>query len=347
VNFTILRTEMRETVYPAAHDSMRAGSGRFICLVVAAGMLAGCSPDVPSPVAFPTEASLGKSPGTTTLAVTSASPSSAPQDTVLDVVVNGSGFERGASARWSLAGDTSLVHVVSTTYVSAGQLKVRLQVPANAPVSTYDVVVYLVTGKRGVGSELFAVKLGDPQTMLLIPTDDAALSVHSDHLYTSGAYSVYDNGVCGVNAKIFATLAYSNSGDAIMHTDNAKFTDRKCSAYPRKLRVFYPDGTSELGTAFVNLRGIENTTYAIPIGVTVKRALHINTGGAQCGALHWSNMYSGTPVPGDSVLVTRVDGQTWDVESQPYPNDQTYCANAATTYHMPVKLRVVSHAPVW
>ena len=337
---------MRERLHPAADDSTRGGSGRFIRLVIAVATLAGCSPDAPSPVAFPTEARLGKTPSATTLTVTSASPPSAPQDTVLDVVVNGSGFERGASARWSSAGDTSLVHVVSTTYVSSTQLKVRLQVPVNAPVSTYDVVVYLVTGKRGVGAELFAVKVGDPQMMMLIPTDDAALSVHSDQLYTSGGYSVYDNGVCGVNAKIFATLAYSNSGDAIMQTDNAKFTDRKCSSYPRKLRVMYPDGTSEVSASLVNLRGIENTTFAIPIGATVRRALHINTGGARCGAMHWSNMYNGTSVPGDSVLVTRVDGQTWDVESQPYPDDRTYCANTATTLHMPVRLRFMSHAPI-
>jgi hypothetical protein len=186
----------------------------------------------------------------------------------------------------------------------------------------------------------------DPTTTWYFPLDDATLAVRSDHLYAAGASSVYDNGVCGVAGKFFATTELSNSGDATMQTDNPKVTDRKCVAYPRKLTIVYPDGPSSTNAVFVNLRGIANTTYAIPIGSTVKRALHINIGDARCGALHWSNMYSGSPVPGDSVLVTRVDARTWSVTSQPSPNDQAYCGNAGTTIHLPVSLTVISSYPL-
>ena len=105
--------------------------------------------------------------------VTSVSPAVAPTDTVVDVVVNGSGFARGAAAKWSINGDTTKVHVLSTMYVSPSQLRATVQLPAGAPTGSYDVEVYLRDGKKGVGVEMFLVVPGDPSTDVFFPLDDS------------------------------------------------------------------------------------------------------------------------------------------------------------------------------
>ena len=107
--------------------------------------------------------------------MTAANPAQAPQDTTLDVTVTGTGFTTGARAVWALNGDTTLVHVKSTKRVSDTQLVASLIIPANAPTASYDIQVYLVGGKKGVGAELFTVTLPDPTTTFWFPLADAAL----------------------------------------------------------------------------------------------------------------------------------------------------------------------------
>ena len=67
--------------------------------------------------------------------VSSPSPSFAFQDTTIDVTIVGSDFTNGASAAWSLNGNTSYVQVKSTKFLSATELKVSLVVPASAPAA--------------------------------------------------------------------------------------------------------------------------------------------------------------------------------------------------------------------
>src|SRR5215218_2616750 len=70
----------------------------------------------------------GGGPGAASVAVTSTDPAAAPFDTTLDVSVYGTGFTTGARAVWSLAGDTTKVHVLSTKLVSSGRLVARIQI---------------------------------------------------------------------------------------------------------------------------------------------------------------------------------------------------------------------------
>src|SRR4029450_11390624 len=91
-------------------------------------------------------ASLAKGPGTSALGVTATLPTSARQDTAIDVHISGSGFPPGAAASWALAGDTTKVHVQSTKFVNQGQLVARLLVPVAAPVASDDGGVRLVGG---------------------------------------------------------------------------------------------------------------------------------------------------------------------------------------------------------
>ncbi len=114
----------------------------------------------------------------------------------------------------------------------------------------------------------------------------------------------------------------------------------------------YPDGYSETLPSFNNLRMIENTTYAIPIGTTVARQLHmgsdaISNVASRCGGLVWgygveNNIAAGS----DSVLVTRIDASTWHVVSQPAPHNLAWCKTTGELFAMPVDFTVVSSLPL-
>jgi hypothetical protein len=111
------------------------------------------------------------------------------------VTIFGTGFSTGAKATWSLAGDTTQVHVKSTKVVSSTQLTARIVVPATAPLASYDVEVTLLGGKKGVGAEMFEVLLGDPKAEFWFPTDDPHLGLRGDGLFLNGTSSVYAGGV--------------------------------------------------------------------------------------------------------------------------------------------------------
>lgn len=275
----------------------------------------------------------GPPAGTGDVIVTATSPSTAPQDTTLDVAISGSGFGTGARAVWSLNGDTSLVHVKSTRVVSATQLVATIIVPITAPVAQYSVEVALPGGKKGVGAELFTVTEADPTADFTI---DNALMVRSD------SYSpTYRNGVCGVNTRIFLA---NGGGDGFMQTDNPRFANRKCSAYPRKLSINYGDGTTALGGTGINLNSLSTALFTIPIGGVAKRGLNI--GDARCSGLRWkATLQDGTIVAADSVIVTRVDATTFTVRSQPAPNNRAYCIGLKRSFNISVGFTIVASRP--
>ena len=187
----------------------------------------------------------------------------------------------------------------------------------------------------------------DPTATFRFPLDDALLSVRSDGLFSDGTYSVYENDVCGVKAKIYATTEQSNSGDATLSTYTPRTKDRTCADYPRRIRLLYPDGYTEATYTGSNLRGLQNTTYSIAIGATETRALHMGVGeSARCEGLVWSAVRTGTPVPGDSVRVTRLSADTWRVQSQPYPDNRAYCWPDGPTYNMAVDFVITASRPL-
>ena len=183
----------------------------------------------------------------------------------------------------------------------------------------------------------------DPTATWLIPLVDASLSLRSDHANGDGTYSVYANGVCGVSTTILATTEKSStpSGDATI-TFGAK---GKCA---RRITLAYPDGAVESVGSFNNLNTLESPTFAIAIGQTVKRRLvvnpsQINSNSSRCGTLYFGpQLRTGPSVGGDSVLVTRMNDSTWQVQSQPAPNDHAYCEANGQLYEMPVSFVVVA-----
>jgi hypothetical protein len=92
--------------------------------------------------------------------VTSATPNSAAQGTYnLNVIVAGSGFKSGATAKWYESGTTNTggVTVSSTTVNSSSQLTANITVSSTAYVGSFDIVVQNSDGRTGKGTGLFAV----------------------------------------------------------------------------------------------------------------------------------------------------------------------------------------------
>lgn len=184
----------------------------------------------------------------------------------------------------------------------------------------------------------------DPTATWMLPLDDQGLAFRSDGQFSDGTYSVYANGVCGVDAKIFATTQKSNSGDGIIQTNPAGKGKNPCA---RSFTLHYPDGFTETLQSFNNLRKLQNTDTVIPIGATVTRQLILNPsvmGPSRCGRLLWGEGDFGGGVGSDSVLVTRLDERTWHVESQPPPKNKAWCRDmdGALLDMPPVSFRIVS-----
>jgi hypothetical protein len=170
---------------------------------LAIGMMAACAIDEPTGSRVGPRVSFGKT--ATTLTVTATSPDSAFQgDTGVVVHVTGSGFAPGARAQWQLAGDTTHIHTLSTTYVSSKEVVARIKVDGDAPIAPYDVAVTLLDGKKGVGAELFTVKQAPVRQQDSIP-----IAVTIDDTGPAGASRIksdglgeYVNGVQGMLAEI-------------------------------------------------------------------------------------------------------------------------------------------------
>lgn len=96
--------------------------------------------------------------------VESTDPTSAPQETTLDVQVFGSSFDDGSEVTFTIDGTPSdLVQTNSTTFVSDKQLTANITIDLNAIEELYDVEVLSFRGRKGIGADLFSVtKKGGP-----------------------------------------------------------------------------------------------------------------------------------------------------------------------------------------
>ena len=131
-----------------------------------------------------------------------------------------------------------------------------------------------------------------------------------------------------------------------MATRRSRPRKGKCT---RRFTLRYPDGVTEAVPSFNNLLRLQNTSYSIPIGTTVKRRLivspaAISNNPSRCGRLLFGP--NGTvSVGSDSVNVTRVDASTWQVASAGSNNLAT-CEATGELYAMPVSFTVTSSYPL-
>jgi uncharacterized membrane protein len=76
------------------------------------------------------------------------------------VHVLGTGFDRGSKSDFALHGVVgTTIRTNRTSYVSAKELVANVTVSADAVEALYDVIVTTSTGKKGIGTELFAVEV--------------------------------------------------------------------------------------------------------------------------------------------------------------------------------------------
>jgi len=159
---------------------------------------AGCADHAPTTPSITAAGGAGGDP-----TVTATVPDSATQDSTLDVVVNGSNFDAGSVAEWAIAGVPSLkVRTNSTKFVNSRRVVANITIAADADVALYDVIVTVATGKKGIGTELFAVKRKATDTPIVAVYRDAA----SDGVRSDGA--AYLDGLNGVSALILAIGNY-------------------------------------------------------------------------------------------------------------------------------------------
>lgn len=142
-------------------SAARHPSPSVVVLVAFLAAIAGCSDPTSAPDGTSRDARYAQSAAATTgPTVTSTLPTDAPRDTTLDVQINGSGFDKGTTALLTLHGVVDArVRVNSTRYVKTSQLVANVTIAADAVSDLYDVAVMTAAGKKGIGTELFAVTL--------------------------------------------------------------------------------------------------------------------------------------------------------------------------------------------
>ena len=133
----------------------------YLLATFALGLMA-CSAEPTRVIQPPRSASLGKAAPTSAPTVTSTDPTYGDLGTRVQVHVKGSGFNSTAQASWERNGATDpRVTVLSTTYVSSGEVVADLQIASDADIDLYDVAVSVAltdgSRKKGVGIELFTV----------------------------------------------------------------------------------------------------------------------------------------------------------------------------------------------
>ena len=136
------------------HPTTWVGPALPILLMLSALGIGGCSGDTMSEPG----AELAGARTSTDPTVTSTLPNSTSRDTTLDVQVIGTGFDLGSQAEFARNGTVDpKLRVNSTRYVKSTQLTVNVTVAVDAEVARYDVYVTTSKGKKGIGTEMFAV----------------------------------------------------------------------------------------------------------------------------------------------------------------------------------------------
>ena len=123
--------------------------------------LQACEPGSPTdPVEGELLSARGTGGGKTTgITISALDPDTVPADTALTIRVLGSGFTAGSQVSWNLAG-TPTTKVATTgpvAFISSKELRVPVTIQTDAPLTSYDVVVTAVGGKKGIGVEMLEV----------------------------------------------------------------------------------------------------------------------------------------------------------------------------------------------
>ena len=273
--------------------------------------------------------------------VTSTSPDSGAQGTVsLDVQVFGSGFDQGSKAAWDSAGAPyPKIAVNSTKFVNPNQLLANITIASDAAITLYDVAVTTSTGRKGVGTELFAVtapngnhpEITDPRANLVL-ADSVDIGTTAPHWVPAGIRgdgrlkdgtvatgtpsNEYQGHLCGVSGYLAA--ATNESGELILDPGAG---DSVCAA--RSFNFYLSADSTHLNpVAFPNspvshARGLWNVG---PAGASVTQFEGFGPMQSNCPILMFNDAFP----PANSLRYTRLSDSTtpsgpvrrWRIASQ-------------------------------
>lgn len=301
--------------------------GRSLRMVAIVGCVAACTDAAPRVSGIAASAGGGGSP-----TVTATDPDSATQDTTLDVLVTGSNFDAGSVAQWAINGVPSLkVRTNSTRFVNSRRVVANITIAADADPVLYDVIVTTTTGKKGIGTELFVVRVkATPVESPLAVTlrDDLGDRVVSD------GHGVYDDAACGVSAVV-------NNSDSTAYLDPDRYRITRPQAVgcggtsPRFLELRFVDlvsGPGVPGTVQTGAIMTVTSILGIAVGATEFRKARVNN--TKCGLVGF-NEEGGSSL----AAVTRLDQSTWVVRLSA-PADLGYCRNEGSLWHMPFEATI-------
>jgi hypothetical protein len=268
------------------------------------------------------------------VSVTATDPDTATQDTTLDVVVTGSNFDPGSAAQWAIAGvPSSRVRTNATQFVNSKRLIANITIAADADPVLYDVIVTTATGKKGIGTELFAIQvkftpLPPGPSLDFVFADQASDNVRSD-----GRGNDRD-GLCGVTARL-------NLDDGILNPSARPISGsqrRQCgSTAPRHVALEFDDPVDGVTSDFP-VTGQSHYLSVDKIGTvtaeagTVERKAQLN---GTCNRL----VFNPEEFPGTSrLLVTRTGGSTWSVVAP--AGAVAWCVGRNKPYRMPFAVTV-------
>jgi hypothetical protein len=248
--------------------------------------------------------------------VTATDPDSATQDTTLDVVVSGSGFDQGSQAQWAIAGVPSAkVQTNATQFVSSKRLVANITIAIDADTGRYDVIVTASTGKKGIGSELFAIKTKASDTPIVATYRDAAGDgVLSDAQLRPGLDSAYVDGVDGVSALLLGGSNYRT--EALSGSSTREF----CLAFHgQSTGGVLPDAFCDHGYHTTGSPDLSGGFTALAPGASMTTNSQVTW---VMNGYNWFLRFGKdcdlNDVPSKRVTVTRsADGSTWAVTTPP------------------------------
>ena len=292
--------------------------------MLAAGAVAACADGLPTRPDI--NAAAGGNGGP---AVVAADPSSASQDTTLDVIVSGSGFDAGSQAQWAIAGvPASKVLTNSTRFVNSKRLIANITIALDADTVRYDVIVTTTAGKKGIGTELFQVftKGHDLGPFVSVTFADGA----GDNIISDGR-GAYADGVCGVEANL-------NLGDLRLSPSGAwSGALRRTCGSPRAITLEFDDPLDGVTTDFpitgqANFLSVDKVELVTVDSGVVERKAQLN---GTCNRL----VFNPDEFPGTSrVLVARTGTNSWSVTAP--AGAVAWCVGRGKAYRMPFGVTV-------
>jgi hypothetical protein len=274
-------------------------------------VIGSCTEDAagPSPreaPAFKRGGGPGGGPGTDADPVVAAvDPDSASQDTTIDVLVLGEGFDDGSTATWlidELPDPLDRIHTNRTTYVNPKRLIANITIAADAETTLYDVEVKTSKGRKGVGIEVFRVKVkAEPIPVEATLRDDESDGVRSDDL-GSYAAEIDENGNLFLDARVATErqICLDFAGQAGAPYDDLPGADVCDAAWISTFDPYENGGLQTLGLT---------STRPVRLGVSWVKDRY-----------NWALVFgrdceTGELVPDDLAVASATGADTWEIEA--------------------------------